>query len=231
MNNFEANSTPLTELQRRFVAEYLIDANASAAAKRAGSSAQNLASAGHSFLQVPAVRDALELRQDEMQQKLQINQERILTEIVNIAFFDPGPLWAAGIRGPRDLAALPKGIRSAIVGWTWDREGNFIPKLADKGKALDQLARFTGLYNDRLDVTVTDGLAERVARAKARSSPGEGFAKARFSPEENFARARSSPGESFAKARSSPGEGFAKARSSHDEIKADDPVERPINDG
>ena len=41
-------------------------------------------------------------------------------------------------------------------------------KRTDRLRALDMLARHFALYNDKLQVSVTDGLAERVRRAKER---------------------------------------------------------------
>jgi phage terminase small subunit len=66
-------------------------------------------------------------------------------------------------------AGLPETVRRAIVGWGWDRNQNFTLKLADKFKALDQLARHLSLYNDRLEVSSVETLADRLARAKARA--------------------------------------------------------------
>jgi len=46
-------------------------------------------------------------------------------------------------------------------------------KLADKKGALDSVARHLGMFNDKLDLKVTDALAERLARARARKHGGE----------------------------------------------------------
>lgn len=105
-----------------------------------------------------------------------------------MAFYDPGTLMIDGaanaddpieavidgrviygLRCPADIRRLPGKVRRAIVGWGWDRNQNFTVKLADKSKALDQLARHLSLYNDKLEMTVLDGLAERLARASRRT--------------------------------------------------------------
>jgi phage terminase small subunit len=39
-------------------------------------------------------------------------------------------------------------------------------KRTDRLRALDMLARHHSLYNDKLEVSVTDNLADRIARAK-----------------------------------------------------------------
>lgn len=71
-----------------------------------------------------------------------------------------------GIYAPRDIKLLPEPIRRAIVGWSWDRNNNFTLKLADKSKALDQLARHLGLFHDKLEITVDYG--DRLQRARER---------------------------------------------------------------
>lgn len=71
-----------------------------------------------------------------------------------------------GLRGPADIKRLPETVRRAIVGWSWDRNQNFTVKLADKSKALDQLARHLSLYNDRLEVNGLQGLADHLAQAE-----------------------------------------------------------------
>lgn len=76
-----------------------------------------------------------------------------------------------GLRSVADIKRLPEATRRVIVGWGWDRNGNFTVKLADKSKALDQLARHLGLYNDKVEISTTDKLADRMERAARRMTP------------------------------------------------------------
>ena len=41
-------------------------------------------------------------------------------------------------------------------------------KIADKKGALDSVARHLGMFNDKLNLNVTDALADRLSRAKSR---------------------------------------------------------------
>lgn len=112
----------------------------------------------------------------------EIRAERVLDEIAAITLYDPGKLMIDGeagandpiealiegraingLRCPADIRRLPETMRRAIVGWGYDRNQNFTVKLADKSKALDQLARHLSLYNDKLEVTGLHALAERLA--------------------------------------------------------------------
>jgi phage terminase small subunit len=179
----------LTPKQARFVEEYLCDLNATRAALRAGYSSRTAGKQGPRLLDVPEVRAAIDAAKGERSDKTQVDAERVLQEIAAMAFYDPaaimleigkanleladgvsidddGKIW--GLRGPGDIRRLPDNVRRAIVGWGWDRNQNFTVKLADKSKALDQLARHLSLYNDKLQVQSLDGLAGRLARATAR---------------------------------------------------------------
>ncbi len=56
----------LTARQTRFVEEYMIDLNASAAARRAGYSMKTAHRQGQENLQKPAIRQAIEAKQEEI---------------------------------------------------------------------------------------------------------------------------------------------------------------------
>lgn len=180
----------LTPKQEQFVAEYLIDLNATQAAIRAGYSEKNASKIASELLDKTQVRTAIDVGKTERSQKTNITAERVLAEIANMAFYDPADLMLGidpdeldhepspaivvegqvihGLRGPADIKRLPENVRRAIVGWGYDRNQNFTVKLADKSKALDQLARHLSLYNDKLEVTGVDALADRLARAANR---------------------------------------------------------------
>ena len=186
----------LTPKQRLFVAEYLKDLNATQAAIRAGYSEKTAHSQGPRLLEDAGVKSAIAAAAEKRAEKLEITAERVLAEIANMAFYDVGDLmidgdaseelteeqakewekWIVdgriihGLRNPADIKRLPEKLRRAIVGWGWDRNGNFTVKLADKSKALDQLARHLSLYNDKLEVTGVDALADRLARASKRGN-------------------------------------------------------------
>ncbi|MEP3276832.1 MAG: terminase small subunit [Stappiaceae bacterium] len=174
-----------------FVSHYLADPEhngaraAEAAGYTAGASAQRQATR---LLSDPDVRAEIARRTQTHAEKLDFSAERVLEEMARMAFYDPGDFAGLvvktdedgeaadpeggvrfeGISGPEQIRALPENVRRAITGWKWDGKGNFVLTLADKAKALDQLARHLGLYSDRLDVTVQGGLAERLARARSR---------------------------------------------------------------
>ncbi len=161
----------LTAKQARFVEEYLIDLNATQAAIRAGYS-QNQASVQGARLYANAkVRREIDKRRAALSDKAQVKAERVIEEIKHAAFFDPADLCF--VSSADDIAALPERVRRAIVGWKQTKEG-FEIKLADKGRALDQLARHLALYNDKVtvDMDFTERLAARISEAQAKVGKG-----------------------------------------------------------
>lgn len=184
----------LTAKQKRFADEYLIDLNATQAAIRAGYSKGTADKQGPRLLSDPGVKAAIDAAKIRRTEKTEIDAERVLEEIAAMAFYDPAELIGvsreladgeecsdgdgiisfngkrysvSGITSPAHIAGLPENVRRAIIGWSWDRNENFTLKLADKSKALDQLARHLSLYNDRIEVG-TDTLSDRLERATRR---------------------------------------------------------------
>lgn len=84
----------------------------------------------------------------------EVGVERVLREIVRMSMFDPADL--VNVKGPADIPHLPEDVRRAIVGWSWDKHGNFVLKLAKEG-SLGLLARCLGMLTDRTELTGKDG--------------------------------------------------------------------------
>jgi phage terminase small subunit len=179
----------MTPKQQRFVQEYLIDLHATNAAIRAGYAKEWAGRNADRLTKNKEIATAIASATAKLSTKADISAERVLKEIAAMAFYDPADLMIDGeagdddreavvingrviygLRGPADIKRLPEKVRRAIVGWSWDKNLMFTVKLADKSKALDQLARHLALYNDKLEVTGLDGWADRVARAKARGN-------------------------------------------------------------
>lgn len=76
----------LTEKQARFVAEYLVDLDATKAAKRAGYSEKTAYSIGFENLRKPEIREAIQEAMDARAKRTGITQDRVLQELARIAF-------------------------------------------------------------------------------------------------------------------------------------------------
>jgi phage terminase small subunit len=78
----------LTERQRLFVEEFLVDGNAAAAAVRAGYSPTRADSQGHRLKTLPRVRAAIEAGLAARARRGQACRDRVLEELSRIAFAD-----------------------------------------------------------------------------------------------------------------------------------------------
>lgn len=147
----------LTPRQQAFTQEYLRDLNGAQAAIRAGYSAKTARAIAEKLMRLPAIQEAVQAARAARQERLEIDADRVLTEIAGMALYDAGEIGAHAIAGPKDIASLPVHLRRSIVGWSWDRQGRFTLKLADKIRAAELLARHLGLLQDRVELTGRDG--------------------------------------------------------------------------
>lgn len=165
----------LTPKQERFVEEYLVDLNATQAAIRAGYSAKTAEWIGPQLLGKTHVAEAVGAGRAALSKRTEITQDRVLQEYARLAFLDPRKLFHS-TGSPKPIHELDDDTAAAIVGLDVVQVGNaevgvgdvLKYKLADKKGALDSVARHLGMFNDKLDLKVTDALAERLARARAR---------------------------------------------------------------
>lgn len=147
----------LTAKQQRFVDEYLVDLNASAAAVRAGYSSKTATWIGPKLLSKSHVAKAVEERKADRAAVVGVTAERVVRELSALSFYDPADIGSAAIGGPEDIAVLPEATRRAIVGWGWDKQGRFTLKLAPKTPSLDLLAKHLGMLRERVELTGKDG--------------------------------------------------------------------------
>lgn len=153
----------LTQKQRLFVDEYLIDLNATQAAIRAGYSPNNADKIGSELLGKTRVSDAIKTAMAERSKRTGINQDRILMELAKIALVNPENVVnfdEAKIREdalPEDLAA----VASVKVKRFPTKDGEGIEreiKFYDKTKALDLAGRHLGMFKDKLELSGQVGI-------------------------------------------------------------------------
>ena len=150
----------LTDKQKRFCDEYLIDLNATQAAIRAGYSVKDSKGAseiGCQLLKKTQVSEEIEKRIAERSRRTGINQDRIILELARIAFVNPHNLINpedASIRenaSEDDLACI-QSIKVKTMdtdkGTSLERE----VKLNDKLKALELLGKHLGMFKDKLEL-------------------------------------------------------------------------------
>lgn len=159
----------LTDKQEAFCNEYLVDLNATQAAKRAKYSEDSAGSIGHELLKKPEIQQRINQLREEMGKGFNITRERVAQEYARIAFSDIGSLMNDE-GGMKIIANLPADTRAAIASVEVLEEFDLLGpekekvgetkkvKLWDKVKALDSLSRLMG-YNapSRTELTGKDG--------------------------------------------------------------------------
>lgn len=149
----------LTEKQQRFVDEYLIDLNATQAAIRAGYSAKTADVQGSRMLGNVKVQQAISEAMAERSKRTGVNQDRVVLELAKIAFVKMPDLVDSEGRirddATDDDIACIESIKykssESETGSSVEREVKISPKL----KALELLGKHLGMWNDKLDVNVT----------------------------------------------------------------------------
>jgi phage terminase small subunit len=150
-----------TAKQRAFVAEYLVDLNATRAAIRAGFSPKTAEWIGPQLLGKAHVATAIAEGMARRSARTEITADRVLRELGRLAFLDIRKAFTED-GNLRSLSELDDDTAAAIAGIEVselrDSDGAVIGhvkkvRLADKIAALTLLARHLGLLQDRLKVS------------------------------------------------------------------------------
>lgn len=147
----------MTDKQKRFVEEYLIDLNGAQAAIRAGYSPDTARTIASELLTKPDIRRAVDRAQAERSKRTGVSQDRIIRELARIAFsnlpdivdpFDGSVITSAG----RDDMACIQSIKVKVTEGSTERE----VKLCDKMRALELLGKHLGMFKDKLEISGLD---------------------------------------------------------------------------
>jgi phage terminase small subunit len=152
----------LTQKQRVFVAQYLIDGNATRAAIAAGYSKKTAQMQGSRLLTNVMVAAEIDKKTEKLLDKLDITADRVLSEIAKLAFFDPRKLFNSD-GSPKQILELDDDTAAAIAGLEVNElfEGNGDEKhayglvkkikIADKGVNLERLGKHLKLFTDKVE--------------------------------------------------------------------------------
>lgn len=153
----------MTEKQKRFVEEYLIDLNATQAAIRAGYSPKTANEQGAQLLAKLSIQNAISAAMAERSRRTGINQDRVVRELAKIAFVN-----ASDVIDVDRATVLPDAhlddlacIQSVKV-----KDGNITERevrLADKLRALELLGKHLGMWTDKVQVTGLDQEQSKLA--------------------------------------------------------------------
>lgn len=162
---------PLTPKQQRFVEEYLLDLNASAAARRAGYSERTAFRMGQENMQKPAIAAAIAAAQQKRSQRTQIDADWLLTRLAEEAEADLADLYRED-GGLKPVHEWPEVWRKGLVAGVEvleefsgsGREREQIGwvkkvKLADRAKVKELIGRHVaiGAFRDKVEHTGPGG--------------------------------------------------------------------------
>lgn len=161
----------LTDKQKRFVDEYLIDLNGKQAAIRAGYKEKTAEQQASRLLSNVKVQAAIKKRMEEREKRTEITQDRVLQELAKIGFADIKDFLRFGTEKTLvgydeedgemvpvyDYKQVVEVKPSEQVDGTLISEvsisakGVFSFKMHDKMKALDMMGKHLGMFKDRIE--------------------------------------------------------------------------------
>lgn len=168
----------LTSKERRFVAEYLKDQNATQAIVRCGYKGKNARVVGPRMYAKVGVRAAIDTELSKIQERSGVTQERVLNALLAIAEFDPRRLFNKD-GTLKKVHEIPDDVASAIVSLESDDSEGEMKKVrfSDKVRALELLGKHLKMFTDRAELSDGNGapvviqfMPANYAKSKNRSS-------------------------------------------------------------
>jgi phage terminase small subunit len=156
---------PLTEKQKAFVAEYLVDLNATQAARRAGYSEKTAHVIAHENLSKPEIQSEIAKAQEERSIRTGITQDRVLQELARIGFSDLRKVMASSgnLLEPQEwdddtapfIASMEIVTKPGGLNADGQREVEHVAKIKawDKVSALEKMGKHLGMFTDRIDLS------------------------------------------------------------------------------
>lgn len=151
----------MTEKQKIFADEYLIDLNATQAYKVAYPNVkkdETAASAAARLLRNVNVQEYIDKRMKDREKRTEVTQDRVIQELASIAFAKVTDYVSIRSNGTASIVVMKSTddltddqVR-AIAGIKEGTNGIEI-KLNDKEKALELLGRHLGMFRDKVDVS------------------------------------------------------------------------------
>lgn len=156
----------LTDKQKRFVEQYLVDLNATQAAVRAGYSERTACEQGSRLLANVKVRAAIEAAQGKRSERTAITADMVLKEFARIAFADLrlSSTWTESALTlipsddlDDDAAAAISEVSIKEISGNMSNSKTVKIKHHDKVRALEFLAEHLGMVRRKVDVKVELG--------------------------------------------------------------------------
>lgn len=135
----------LTDKQKEFVRQYLVDLNATQAAIRAGYSMKTAYRQGADLLQKTSIREAIEKAQAKRARRVEVTQDYVLSNLVEVV---ERTMQRAPVTDRKGEQVTDEEGRAV---WTFDAKG--------ANRALELLGKHLGIFTDkvRAEVSGPDG--------------------------------------------------------------------------
>ena len=153
----------LTDKQRKFIDEYMVDRNIARAMVRAGYDIgpnTNPAAYGSRLLATPCIRAEIDRREEERARRCDVSSDDILLELKRIAFYDVASMFTKEGKFRGNPMEMNLDERRALVNFdiiTIGKDGDYIVKAqpGNKLKALELLGRYRKLFTDKVETSGT----------------------------------------------------------------------------
>ena len=151
-----ATVVTLTSKQRRFIEEYLVDLNATEAAKRAGYSEKTAYVIGHENLRKPKIAAEIQEAMNRQSERTEIAADMVLRELAKIGFSNLRDFVQWGPDGvtlkPSEALTAEQAACVAEVSQTVTEHGGTTRfKLHDKVTAIAKIGYHLGMFKNQMD--------------------------------------------------------------------------------
>lgn len=155
----------MTQKQKQFCREYLIDLDATKAAIRSGYCSNNAGQLAHELMKKPDIIEAIAGAIERRATRLNIKADRVLEELCKIAFIDRSEIVQVKngrviLKNTEELTEDQKSVLSEVS----ETQYGISVKLHDKLRALELIGKHLGMFIERTqhsgEINVTRQLSD-----------------------------------------------------------------------
>lgn len=151
----------LTDREKLFCKEYLVDLNGTQAAIRAGYSPTSARKNASAMLKKPKIKEYLDVARAKMLERAEVDAGRVIDELAAVAFINPRDFvsWKDGVVTMQNSDDIPDSIMRAIsvIEEVENRNGRKVTiKFHSKMEAITLLMKHMGMLKDSVELSGGD---------------------------------------------------------------------------